>query len=139
MTAAATPTRPRSRRLWRSVGAVAAGFILVAVLSLVADQLFHVLDVYPPWGEPMPDPGDNALALGYRILFTILGGYVTARLAPDAPMRHALILGIIGTLTALAGAIVTITRFDFGPDWYPIALVVTALPCTWAGGRLADR
>ena len=136
MTAAAVPTRPHPRRLARSVGAVAAGFAIVAGLSLAADQLFHVLGVYPPWGEPMHDPGDNVLALAYRIAFTILGGYVTARLAPHAPVRHAIILGIIGTVLAFLGAVATITQFDFGPDWYPISLVITALPCTWVGGRI---
>jgi hypothetical protein len=26
-----------------------------------------------------------------------------------------------------------------GPRWYPIALVVLALPQSWAGGRLFER
>ncbi len=25
---------------------------------------------------------------------------------------------------------------EFGPHWYPLALVATALPCAWAGGLL---
>jgi hypothetical protein len=25
---------------------------------------------------------------------------------------------------------------EFGPKWYPLALVVVALPCAWLGGRL---
>jgi hypothetical protein len=50
-------------------------------------------------------------------------------------MRHALVLGTVGTLLALAGAIATIPR-NLGPAWYPIALVVTALPCSWLGGIL---
>jgi hypothetical protein len=25
---------------------------------------------------------------------------------------------------------------EFGPKWYPIALVITALPVTWLGGKL---
>jgi hypothetical protein len=41
----------------------------------------------------MRDTGDYLLALVYRTVYGILGGYVTARLAPRAPMRHALILG----------------------------------------------
>ena len=139
MTAAIAATRPHPPRLARSVGAVAAGFVLTAVLSLAVDQLFHILDVYPPWGEPMFETSDNILALGYRVVITIIGAYVTARLAPHAPMRHALILGAIGTIAALAGAIVTITQYDLGPDWYPIMLVITAVPCAWLGGLLAER
>lgn len=29
-----------------------------------------------------------------------------------------------------------ITRVDVGPAWYPIALVLTAVPCAWLGGAL---
>ena len=127
-----------NRRVGRSIGAVFVGFIAVAILSLVTDQVLHVLRVYPPWGQPMFEPSLNVLALAYRIIFTILGGYITARLAPYAPMRHALALGLIGLATATAGAVVTITKYDLGPDWYPIALAVTALPCTLLGALPYD-
>jgi hypothetical protein len=50
-------------------------------------------------------------------------------------MRHALILGIVGLVLSAAGAIATIPM-DLGPAWYPIALVITALPCAWLGGAL---
>lgn len=128
-----------SRRRWRSTGAVLVGFITTAVLSLATDQFFHVLDVYPPWGQPMHEPALNALALGYRIAYSVLGGYITARLAPHSPVRHAVILGIIGFVVATAGAIGAITQYDLGPDWYPIALALTALPCTWIGAHLYAR
>jgi hypothetical protein len=128
-----------ARRQLRSTGAILAGFLTTAVLSLATDQLLHVLDVYPPWGQPMHEPALNALALGYRILYSVLGGYITARLAPHSPVRHAVILGIIGFVVATAGAVGTITQYDLGPDWYPIALALTALPCTWLGGRLYER
>ena len=35
----------------------------------------------------------------------------------------------------VAGAIATIPM-NLGPSWYPIALMVTALPCAWLGGVL---
>src|SRR6058998_1491762 len=79
-----TPTPPRRR--WRSVGAVVAGFVVVFVLSVGTDQVLHVLKVYPPWGEPMAG-ALYVMATAYRIVYTILGGYITARLAPDAPVR----------------------------------------------------
>lgn len=120
----------------RSIVAVLAGFVAVAVLSLATDQVLHVLDVYPPWGQPMYETRLNALALSYRIVYTVLGGFITARLAPRAPMRHVMILGVIGLVAATAGAVVAIAVADLGPSWYPIALAVTAYPCTWLGGRL---
>lgn len=123
----------------RSVVAVIAGFVAVAGLSLATDELFHVLGIYPPWGEPMYGTGLYLLALSYRIVYTILGGFVTARLAPRAPMRHVMVLGLIGLAAGTAGAIVAITRGDLGPNWYPIAIAVTAYPCTWLGGRLGVK
>jgi hypothetical protein len=132
MTATLTTSgQPRSRL--RSTWAVFAGVLLVVVLSTVTDQVLHVLDVYPPWGEPMFDRGLNLLALSYRIVFTILGAYLTARLAPRDPMRHVWIYGIVGLVLGTLGAVATIPK-HWGPVWYPILLVVTALPCAWAGG-----
>jgi hypothetical protein len=131
--------KPASQsRLLHSAGAILAGFLCVAVLSLGTDQILHVLDVYPPWGEPMRDFDDNLLALSYRSVYAVIGGYVTARLAPSAPLRHVLILGCIGTILSALGAYAAIT-LDMGPAWYPVALVVTALPLTWLGGSLTQR
>jgi hypothetical protein len=50
-------------------------------------------------------------------------------------MRYVMILGIIGLVLGTLGAIVTIPM-KMAPAWYPIALAVTALPCTWLGGVL---
>lgn len=130
-----TATVPRPRNLWRSTGAILLAFVIVVVISLATDQLFHVLDVYPPWGEPMNDPGDNLLALFYRCVYGVLGAYIAARLAPRNPMRHAMILGAIGFVVSVLGAIVAI-RMKMGPSWYPITLALTALPTAWLGGVL---
>ena len=86
----------------------------------------------------MWDPRLNLLALSYRTGYTIVGGYLTARLAPRAPMRHVAILGIIGTVMATAGAVVAIRLADLGPNWYPIALAVTGFPCVCVGGLLSE-
>lgn len=125
------------RNLPRSAAAIAAGFLAVVVLSLGTDQVLHLAKVYPPWGQPMPDPFHNALALAYRVVFGAFGSFLAARLAPRNPMRHALILGALGFVLSLLGALATIP-LHLGPSWYPIALVLTALPFAWVGGRL-DR
>ena len=137
MSASLAPAAPRSRtRPLRSTAAVIAAIVANVLLTTVTDQLFHLLGVYPPWGQPMFDPGDNALALGYRLVYGVLGGWLAARLAPHAPMRHALVYGAVGFVLSALGAVVAITSFDLGPDWYPLLLVATALPCAWLGGRL---
>lgn len=124
-----------ARSIALSIWAVLGGFLAVVIITLITDQLLHVAGVYPPWGEPMNDTGDNALALFYRLIFGIGGGYITARLAPQNPMKHAIILGVVGTVMSALG-LVAATQADLGPLWYPAALVITALPTAWAGGKI---
>ena len=81
----------------------------------------------------MHEPGLNLLALAYRCVYTLIGGYVTARLAPHAAMRHVLILAIIGFLMGTLGVVGT-WNMNLGPRWYPIAIAVTGAPLTWLGG-----
>ena len=138
MTVQATTLNPPSRRLGRSIGAVALGFVAVFVLSLGTDQVLHVLNVYPPWGAPMWDPRLNALALSYRCVYGVVGSYIMARLAPYAPMRHVWIGAGIGFVLSAAGAIAAI-RMSLGPAWYPIVLACSAWATAWIGGTLACR
>jgi hypothetical protein len=128
----------RRRPSLRSVIAIGSGFVVVVVLSLVTDQLMHVFQVYPPWGEPMNDTGDNVLALSYRCVYGVLGSYVTARLAPFSPMRHVWVGAAIGFVLSLGGIAASMTA-NLGPVWYPVALTATALPCAWLGGMLHAR
>lgn len=135
MTIQSAKTSTHPRRLWRSTGAVLLGFFAVVVLSLGTDQVLHVLEVYPPWGQPMYGTGLNLLALAYRIVYAVVGSYIAARFAPRHPMRHALVLGVVGLVVSGAGVIAT-SGMDLGPRWYPMALLLTALPCAWLGGVL---
>jgi hypothetical protein len=124
----------RPRQPWRRTAAVIAGFLSLAVLSLGTDEALHILKVYPPWG-PLYSAGLNALALAYRLVYGVVSGYITAKLAPFAPMHHAVILGLVGFVLSAVGAMVTIP-LHLGPAWYPLALVLTALPTAAAGGVL---
>lgn len=121
-------------RLGRSVLAVSAGFVVVVVLSLGADEVLHLLKVYPPWGVPMYEPGLNLLALTYRSVFTFIGGYVTARLAPHSPMRHVLVGCGIGLVLGSLGVLAATTT-ELGPIWYPVAVAITGPLFNWLGGR----
>ena len=124
------------RRAGRSVLAVLAGFVVIFVLSLGTDAILHATGVYPPWGQPMAD-SLFVLATAYRILYGVLGCWVTARLAPDRPMAHAMVLGAIGFVFSLAGLVFAQKQGpELGPLWYSIAIVAIALPCAWAGGWL---
>ena len=87
----------------------------------------------------MHEPGLNALALAYRMVYGVLAGVVVARLAPRAPTRHAAILGAIGTALATVGAVIGITQYDLGPDRYPVALALVSSPTVWLGAAWCGR
>jgi uncharacterized membrane protein len=79
------------------------------------------------------------LAIAYRSLYSVLGCYLTARLAPNRPMLHTLVLGVIGLVLSIAGALATWNKGrEFGPRWYPLALVVLSIPLAWVGGKIRE-
>lgn len=120
----------------RSIWAVVAGLIFNVVLTTLIDIAFHAAKVYPPMPEPLDDNG-AMLATSYRLVIAVVGAWLTARLAPTNPMKHALIGGVIGTVLSSVGVIVTWNR-NLGPHWYPILLVVTAIPLSWLGAKIFE-
>ena len=132
-------TTNHTPNVWRSIGAVFAGIVFVILTHLGMDVLMHATGVFPPWGQPMSD----ALFLWvliYRTGFSVAGAYVTARLAPHHPLQHALAGAAIGLLVSIAGTVATWNRGpEFGPHWYPLALIALTLPCAWLGGKLGGK
>lgn len=123
------------RSTLRSIGALFAGFVAVVILSIGTDMVLHATGVFVPPGRTMSD-ALFLLATAYRTVYGIAGSYLTARLAPRRPMLHALVGGGIGTAIATLGAILTWNQPEFGPHWYPLALVALGMPTAWAGGKL---
>jgi hypothetical protein len=121
----------------KSIGAVIAGLVAIFVLSLVTDAILEAAGLLKA-GAPLPMRGAELLItaiLIYRLVYSVVGCYLTARLAPNQPMRHALVLGVLGFVISIGGAIVAAEQ-SLGPAWYVWGLVVFALPCAWLGGRL---
>ena len=117
--------------------ALGAGVLVVVVVTTLVDIVLHSAGVYPPLNQPI----DNRLALlatAYRVVIGVYGAWLTARLAPSRPMKHAMILAGIGVVLGLVG-VVTTWNSGLGPRWYPIALVVLAIPQSWVGARLAGE
>ena len=120
----------------RSVGAIVAGIVVNIVLSLVTDELMYLAGLAPRVGQRMSDPM-LAVAAGYRTVYAILASYVIAALAGRRPMLHAMIGGTLGFIVSIIGVVSTWNDVaKYGPHWYPISLVVTALPTAWLGAKL---
>jgi hypothetical protein len=120
----------------KSIWAVIAGLLVILGVTTVVDILLHIVGVYPPMDQPI----DNALAVlatAYRVVISVGGAWLTARLAPHQPMKHALLLGAIGTVLGLVGVVAT-WNLGLGPRWYPISLAILAVPQCWVGGKIYE-
>ena len=116
-----------NKETFKSIGAILAGFIAVFVLSVLTDLVLEKIGFFPPATEPESYTWWRLLvALIYRSIYSVAGFYLTATLAPNRPMRHAVILGIIGTVFAALGAM---ANWDKSANWYPVLLVLVTLPC----------
>ena len=123
----------------RSVWAVVAGVLFVIVVTTIVDAVLHATGVYPPMQARVPlTNGLSLLATAYRFVISVAGGWLTAKLAPQNPMKHAMALGYVGTVLGLVGVLAT-WNAGMGPRWYPIALAALAIPQSWLGGKLFER
>ena len=122
------------KKVFKSIGAVLAGFIVIVILSVLTDTVLEQVGVLPRGS--LFGTGPVLLALTYRIVYSVIGCYIAARLAPDQPMGHALALGVVGVLVSAIGSI---AARGLAPAWYVWALILVALPCAWVGGGWALR
>lgn len=120
----------------KKIGAVLAGFITVVILSTVTDLILENVGVFPPPTNGLFVTWILLLAFAYRSVYTVLGGYVTAWLAPEKPTQLVTILGVIGTIAGIGGIV---AGWNLSAHWYPIALAVTAFPLVWLGGKLKTK
>jgi hypothetical protein len=116
----------------KSIGVVLLALIVVGVLS-------HLTDLVLEHTYLMKIPFDRnplwlmLLVTFYRTIYVIVGGYITAVLAPARPTRLVIIYTAIGFALGTMGAIV---MWHEPPHWYPVSLIVLGVPAAWYGGKL---
>jgi hypothetical protein len=119
-----------------SIVAVIAGFAALVILSIITDSILEKAGIMKT--EPFVENPVWLITVIvlYRTVFNTFGCYLTARLAPGKPIKHAIILGIIGIVLTIVGLI---AMWDVPPRWYPISLIVLTLPAAWLGGKMAIK
>ncbi|MBI5083164.1 MAG: hypothetical protein HZB13_00995 [Acidobacteria bacterium] len=128
-----------SKTIFKSTGAVVAGFLAIVVLATSTDTALARIGVFPP-----PDKSETyatwmfCVAVVYRTVFSVCGGFIAGRLAPRDPMKPVLVLAVVG---ALIGVVGVVTGWDLPgyPHWYAIALAALTFPSVWCGGKLVSR
>ncbi len=118
----------------KSIGAVLVGLIFIVITHTATDTVLQGAGVLPK-DNLFVGTGLILIVIGYRAVFSFIGCFLTAKLAPHSPMKHALILGFIGLILGAIGAIVAA---NLGPGWYAWTLAAIALPIAWLGGKLYE-
>ena len=123
--------------LLKSLGAIAAGFVVVGILHTMTDLGLEKAAIFPPPNEPAAlETKYLAIAAIYRNIYNVFGSWITARLAPNRPIGHAIVLGMLGSLANVVGGVI---MWKIGAHWYPFLLAALALPSCWLGGVLGNR
>ncbi len=118
----------------RSILAVIAGSITWMVTALGMDLIMMSLfpQLYGEGGKVVSVP--LLLFSGfYSLLFSVLGGYVTALIARRSELAHVFILGV---LQLVMGIVATIKMWDTAPVWYHVIFLTLLIPANLLGGQL---
>jgi hypothetical protein len=121
----------------RSVVAIVVGFLVIGVLAMGTDAILKstVPGVFGPDDRVDSVPWLLVIQV-YVFAYAAFGCWLCARLAPNRPMRHALILGALGLAFNIAGSI---ALWDKMPAWYHIVALALVMPAAWVGGRIRER
>jgi hypothetical protein len=130
----------------RSILAVAVGFVLACVVMMIVESINGKV-LYPELGkmaEGVTDRetirkifatapvGSLLVVLGGWVLGSLLGGAVATWIGRQPLYRHAVILGVLVTLGAIA------TNLMLPPPlWFWVVGVIVPIPAACAGARLA--
>jgi len=131
----------RAKAIYIGAAADLFGSILATLVLGVIWGIHYVMTSNlsaPPTPEKMAEvvAGSTSFMVASLIVglvFSALGGFVTAWLAKENEMPNALVLG--GAMTIM-GALTTALGPPLYPDWYLIASFSLVLPATMLGARL---
>jgi hypothetical protein len=120
----------------RGLLAVAAGiatFSVALVAMMAAGNT--VLGAEPEWINRTVVT--QLVWLAWNIVSMIGGGWVTASIAPNAPVAHAVAMGAIQA--CFTGVAMFTVADNVTPWWLWIAGIATSVPAAWFGAHLRAR
>jgi MFS-type transporter involved in bile tolerance (Atg22 family) len=113
----------------RSIGAVAAGYI---IFGASAALLFQLSGQEPHADAPL---AFKVASIVWGAAFALVAGWLTARVAGRRPLLHT---AIVAALIA-AGAGVSLMARPVDAIWSQLAALVVMAPCAFVGGVISSR
>jgi len=111
----------------RSVGAVAAGYLIFAMSAVL---LFQMSGRAPHQAQPITF---EIASVVWGCVFALVAGWLTARIAARKPVLHAAVLAGVIAVGALASLVGDVS----GAKWSQISALVIMAPCAWIGGLVS--
>lgn len=121
--------------MWKSVGAVLAGYVVMVIVTLIFFALLGVVhpDGFDPEMTEVPGTGVQLVILAFGFASAVGGGWVTARLSPRSTGKH--ILGLVLLVGGMSVVTMLIPAEPAAPRLYAIGLFVVAVAGVSLGGR----
>ena len=135
-------------RILRSIGAVVAGFVAASIVMMIVESLNGRV-FYPGLAKAAEGVTDReairAIFAGAPVgsllvvivgwaLGSVVGGWLTARIAGRSGATHGLVLGALLTCAGIMNNLMLPP-----PLWFWVASLTVFLPCAWIGARQAGR
>ena len=119
-------------KIFQNIKALSIGFLIIIILSFLTDFIINHLNfvrinfstIYTRHLIP---------TFFFRIIYTIIGGYVTASLVTNRPIIYALLLGLIAIIPNIFHLYM---HQNADPTWNHWGTVILTIPSTYLGGKL---
>jgi O-antigen/teichoic acid export membrane protein len=113
----------------RSIGAVAAGYLVFATSAVL---LFQLSGQAPHEAASIPFMIVSVL---WGAVSALIAGWLTGRIAVRRPATHAAVVAAV----IAAGALASLLARPSDAMWSQAAALAVMAPCAWIGGALAGR
>ena len=113
----------------RKILAALAGYVAIGILVVLSDRITSS-------ALAAPSTKYFAVTLFTDVVYTIVGGFLCAKIAGAGAREATIGLIVFGEAMGITSAIVA---WSTQPHWFGLALLILYPPAIWIGSKLAPR